>query len=211
MLVMIDNYDSFTWNLMQMIGTLEPDLKLFRNDEISLEQLEALHPDGLLISPGPGRPEDAGEILHMIRAFAGRIPILGICLGHQAICQAYGATITYAKTLMHGKRSVIDFDERCPLFASLSAPCTVGRYHSLAAEASSLPDSLQCTARSEDGEIMAVMDQDNDVYGLQFHPESILSDQGFCMLSAFVDLVHQRARSRQPDPDRNSCQLEPAC
>lgn len=196
MLLMIDNYDSFTWNLIQMLGKYEPDIRCVRNDEKLVAELLAMQPDGLILSPGPGRPEDAGDLLAIIEAFKGKIPILGICLGHQALCQVYGAKIGYAKTLMHGKRSEIAFDDKSPLFQTIQKPCLVGRYHSLAADKASLPDSLAVTAKTQDGEIMAVSDEASQVYGLQFHPESILTDQGEAMLEAFVALVNQQ--SQQP-------------
>lgn len=189
MIAMIDNYDSFTWNLIQMLGVFHPDLQVFRNDELCAAELSALNPDGIVISPGPGRPEDAGNTLSILEHFIGKVPILGICLGHQAICHVYGATITYAKSLFHGKRSAIAFDESCPLFEDVLSPCLVGRYHSLAAARSTLPSSLKVIAETEDGEIMGVMDPENHVYGLQFHPESILTEQGAAMLHSFVNLV----------------------
>lgn len=192
MVVLIDNYDSFSYNLYQLVGSLQPEIKVIRNDEMTPEEVEKLHPDHLILSPGPGRPENAGICKNVIRHFAGKVPILGVCLGHQAICQVYGATVSYAKQLMHGKQSTITLTPgscRHPsLFAGLAGQITVGRYHSLAAEPETLPDLLIPTAVTEDGEIMAVQHRDYPVYGLQFHPESILTPEGPKMLESFLNI-----------------------
>ena len=189
MILLIDNYDSFSYNLYQMIGSISPDIKVVRNDEITIAEIEALAPDKIILSPGPGRPEDAGICEDAVRAFCGKIPILGICLGHQAICEAFGAKITYAGKLMHGKQSEISADEDCVIFRGLGGRVKGARYHSLAADPETMPPELQITAAADDGEIMAVKHRDYDVYGLQFHPESILTPQGKKMLENFIRSV----------------------
>lgn len=188
MIVLIDNYDSFSYNLYQLIGQLNPDIKVIRNDDLTVEKLEGLHPDHLIISPGPGRPSDAGICEQAIRYFEGKIPILGVCLGHQAICEVYGGTITYAGELMHGKQSVAALDRETPLFKGLPETVDVGRYHSLALDPDTLPDDLRVLARTDDGEIMAVAHKDYPTYGLQFHPESILTPTGPMMVENFLKL-----------------------
>ncbi len=185
MILLIDNYDSFAYNLVQMMGQLDPDIRVFRNDSITLEQIEALAPDRLVLSPGPGRPADAGICLEVVRRFAGIIPILGVCLGHQAICEAFGATVSYAKTLMHGKQSEISLNQTCPLFAGLPAKIRGARYHSLAVLEETLPDELLVMARSDDGEVMAIQHKEKALFGVQFHPESILTPQGSVILENF--------------------------
>ena len=178
MILLIDNYDSFSYNVYQMIGSVNPDMKVVRNDELTIEEIEALSPSHIVISPGPGKPRDAGICEEVIRHFQDRVPILGICLGHQAICEVYGATITYARELMHGKQSVATLDQDSRLFAGMERQITVARYHSLAADPDTLPDCLQVTATTEDGEVMAVQHREYPVYGVQFHPESVLTPQG---------------------------------
>ena len=187
MIVLVDNYDSFSYNLYQMVGSLYPDIKVVRNDAISVDELIGLQPEGIIISPGPGRPEDAGVCVDAIRRLDGSVPILGVCLGHQAICTAYGGTVSYAKRLMHGKTSRVDVDNSCPMFHEMERQITVGRYHSLVAVETDLPDELIVVARSADGEIMAVRHRDKPVYGLQFHPESILTPDGNMVLRNFVE------------------------
>ena len=187
MIVLVDNYDSFSYNLYQMVGSLYPDIKVVRNDAISVDELIGLQPEGIIISPGPGRPEDAGVCVDAIRRLDGSVPILGVCLGHQAICTAYGGTVSYAKRLMHGKTSRVDVDKSCPMFHEMERQITVGRYHSLVAVETDLPDELIVVARSADGEIMAVRHRDKPVYGLQFHPESILTPDGHMVLRNFVE------------------------
>lgn len=186
MILLIDNYDSFSYNLYQLIGAITPDINVIRNDELSISEIEALNPDKIIISPGPGRPKDAGLCLEIISYFSGKVPILGICLGHQSICEAFGATITYAKQLMHGKQSTIHVDTTSPLFYHLSDDILAARYHSLAVEPSTIPQTLIVTAHTNDGEIMAVKHKEHETYGLQFHPESILTPQGKIILSNFL-------------------------
>ncbi|MDO4317641.1 MAG: aminodeoxychorismate/anthranilate synthase component II [Lachnospiraceae bacterium] len=186
MILLIDNYDSFSYNLYQLIGTLEPNIRVIRNDALTVAEMEALEPQAIVISPGPGRPADAGRCIEAIRTLGGRIPILGVCLGHQAICEAYGASVSYAKELMHGKQSDVRLDVFCPLFSGLPEVVPVARYHSLAALEATMPDCLKITARTEDGEIMAVAHREFPVYGMQFHPESILTPDGEKMLKNFL-------------------------
>lgn len=186
MILLIDNYDSFSYNLYQLAGSINPDIRVIRNDSLPLAAIEALRPDRLLLSPGPGRPSGAGICTAAAAYFAGKIPILGICLGHQAICEAFGAALDYARTLMHGKQSDITLDTGCPIFAGLPRTIKGARYHSLTAAEASLPRELVVTARSEDGEIMAVRHRAHEVYGLQFHPESILTPYGRTILENFL-------------------------
>ena len=187
MIVLIDNYDSFSYNLYQYIGELNPDIKVIRNDEMTVEEIEKLNPERIILSPGPGRPEDAGVIVEVARTLGKKIPILGVCLGHQAICAAYGATVTYAKELMHGKQSTVTLDNDCPLFAGMGKKADVARYHSLAADAATIPDCLKITAITDDGEVMAVQHKEYPIYGVQFHPESILTPEGKTMLRNFIE------------------------
>lgn len=188
MTILIDNYDSFSYNLYQLVGAINPDIKVIRNDEYTCEEIEAMKPDHIIISPGPGRPSDAGMCEDAVKYFAGKVPILGVCLGHQAICEAYGATVTYAKKLMHGKMSMADVDLNCRLFRGLQGKIQVARYHSLAAADENFPECLEVTARTEDGEIMAVKHRDYEVYGVQFHPESILTPKGKVILGNFLGI-----------------------
>jgi anthranilate synthase component 2 len=187
MILLIDNYDSFSYNLYQCIGALNPDIRVVRNNRISLSEIVVLRPSHIVISPGPGKPADAGICEDLIRSFTGHIPILGICLGHQALCEAFGAVVSYAKTLMHGKASPITLDRRCPLFAGLPETIQGARYHSLAAYEDTIPPALRISARSDDGEIMGVQHREAPVYGLQFHPESILTPQGGKILENFLN------------------------
>lgn len=188
MILLIDNYDSFSYNLYQMIGTIEPDIKVIRNDAMSVAEIEALNPSAIIISPGPGRPEDAGVCIDVIKELKGKFPILGVCLGHQSICAAYGATVTYAKKLMHGKQSVTDLDTNCDLFKGLQSKELVARYHSLAADENTMPDTLEIVGKTEDGEIMAVKGKGIPLYGVQFHPESVLTPNGYKMLENFIKI-----------------------
>ena len=187
MVLLIDNYDSFSYNLYQYVGELEPNIKVIRNDGMTVEEIRALNPDRIILSPGPGRPEDAGIIIDVVKQLGGEIPILGVCLGHQAICAAFGATITYAKQLMHGKQSDVDFDKTCPIFKHCPENAPVARYHSLAADAQTIPDCLKVTARTTDGEVMSVQHRSLPIYGVQFHPESIMTPDGKTMLSDFIN------------------------
>lgn len=185
MILLIDNYDSFAYNLYQLIGEIEPDIRVIRNDEMSVQQIRDLNPDHIILSPGPGRPEEAGSIIDVVKTIHD-IPILGVCLGHQAICAAFGATVTYAKELMHGKQSDVKFDVRCPLFKNCPESAPVARYHSLAADADTIPEELQITALAADGEVMAVQHKEYPIYGVQFHPESIMTPNGKQMLKNFI-------------------------
>jgi len=185
MLLMIDNYDSFTYNLVQYFGELEQQVEVFRNDEITVEKIEALRPKHLVISPGPCTPNEAGVSIAAIRHFAGKIPILGVCLGHQAIGQAFGGKVVHAKQVMHGKTSAITHEGE-GVFQRLPSPFLATRYHSLVIERGSLPDDLLITATSEDDEIMGVRHRSLPVEGVQFHPESILTEQGHALLANFL-------------------------
>jgi len=186
MLLMIDNYDSFTYNLVQYFGELGQAVKVFRNDAISLADIAALKPDYLVISPGPCAPAQAGISLAAIREFAGKIPLLGVCLGHQAIGEAFGGRVVYAQRLMHGKVSPVHHTD-VGAFRGLPNPLSCTRYHSLAIERNSLPDDLQITAWTDDGEIMGVRHKRLAVEGVQFHPESILTERGHDMLNNFIE------------------------
>ena len=186
MILLIDNYDSFSYNLYQLIGEIEPDIKVIRNDEMTVDEIRGLSPDRIILSPGPGRPEDAGIIIDVVKDLKDIFPILGVCLGHQAICAAFGASITYAKQLMHGKQSDAKLDLGSPLFKGCPETAPVARYHSLAAEKETVPDCLKVTAVTSDGEIMAVQHRDHPVFGVQFHPESIMTPDGKTMLRNFI-------------------------
>ena len=186
MILLIDNYDSFSYNVYQLVGSVDSGIKVIRNDEFTVEQIEEFDLSHIIISPGPGKPSDAGVCEDVIRHFAGKIPILGICLGHQAICEVYGATVTYAKELMHGKQSVAELDNGSVLFAGMKKQITVARYHSLAADPDTMPDELKVTATTEDGEIMAVEHTKFPVYGVQFHPESVLTPEGRKIIENFL-------------------------
>lgn len=192
MILLIDNYDSFSYNLYQLVGELEPDMQVIRNDEMTVEQIRNMSPDRILLSPGPGRPEDAGVIIRVVKELGKEIPILGVCLGHQAICAAFGATVTYAKKLMHGKQSQVHFDTESPLFVGLPQERLVARYHSLAVDPHTLPDCLQVIATTTEGEIMGVQHREYPIYGVQFHPESIMTSDGKAMLQNFIreDIHH---------------------
>ncbi|WP_407313585.1 anthranilate synthase component II [Desulfosporosinus sp. SB140] len=186
MILLIDNYDSFSYNLYQLIGSINPDIQVIRNDELSIAEIETLAPEAIILSPGPGRPADAGVCVESSRYFAGKIPVFGVCLGHQSICEAFGATVSYAQELMHGKPSKIIIDNDCPLFKGLPETIQGARYHSLAAIEDTMPTELNVIARSRDGEIMAVKHRDFEVYGVQFHPESILTPQGRTIVENFL-------------------------
>jgi len=185
-LLMIDNYDSFTYNIVQYFGELGAEVEVFRNDEITIEQIAAKNPDRLVVSPGPCSPLEAGISVAAIQYFAGKLPILGVCLGHQSIGAAFGGNIIRAQELMHGKTSVITSTQR-GVFAGLPKQFTVNRYHSLAIEKSSIPDVLDVTAWSDDGEIMGVRHKTLAIEGVQFHPESILTEHGHALLQTFLD------------------------
>jgi anthranilate synthase component 2 len=190
MLLMIDNYDSFTFNLVQYFGELGADVKVFRNDEVSVQEIEALSPSHLVISPGPCTPNEAGITLDAIERLAGRVPILGVCLGHQAIGQAFGGKVVRAKQVMHGKVSQISHDGK-GVFASLPPDFAATRYHSLVVERDSLPSCLEVSARSDDGEIMGLRHRSLAVEGVQFHPEALLTEHGHRMLENFIRRAKQ--------------------
>jgi len=188
MILIIDNYDSFSYNLYQYVGMLNSDVKVIKNDEMTLKEIEKLNPSHLIFSPGPGRPADAGITEAAVKYFKGKMPILGVCLGHQAICEAFGATITYAKTLMHGKTSDVQIANGSPIFRGLPPVMQAARYHSLIADKSTLPDELLVIAEDEDGQVMGVKHYDCHLYGLQFHPESILTKNGQKIIANFLSL-----------------------
>jgi anthranilate synthase/aminodeoxychorismate synthase-like glutamine amidotransferase len=188
MILVIDNYDSFTYNLVQYLGELGADVRVRRNDEVTVEEVEAMHPEKILISPGPGRPEDAGVTMDVIRRFAPTTPLLGVCLGHQAIGMVYGGTVCRATAPMHGKTSTVVHDGK-GVFSGLTAPIQAGRYHSLIISNENVPAELEVAARTkEDGTIMAVRHRKYPVHGVQFHPESVLTEEGKRILRNFLDL-----------------------
>ena len=186
MILLIDNYDSFSYNLYQLIGSINPDIKVVRNDKITIKEIEQMNPEKIVISPGPKAPKDAGICLEVIRYFAGKIPMLGICLGHQCIGEAFGATVSYAKKICHGKQSLINHDGT-GLFKGIDSPIKIARYHSLAIVKETVPDCLIVTATTDDGEIMAIRHRDYDITGLQFHPESIYTEHGKKIIENFVN------------------------
>ena len=192
MLLMIDNYDSFTYNLVQYFGELGQEVRVYRNDQIALAQIEELAPDHIVISPGPCTPNEAGISMDLIRSYAGQFPILGVCLGHQSIGQAFGGNIVHAKALMHGKTSMIHHQGR-GVFRGLPSPFRATRYHSLVVERESLPDCLEVTAWTEDGDIMGLRHKDLPVEGVQFHPESILTEHGHALLKNFLEIPGKTA------------------
>lgn len=195
MIALIDNYDSFSYNLYQLLASAGAELEVFRNDALSVDELAALRPEAVVLSPGPGRPADAGICEDVVRGLSGVAPILGVCLGHQAICEALGATVTYAPQIMHGKSSLAQVDRTCPLFARVESPTRVGRYHSLVADDATLPACLRVVARTDDGEVMAVQHAEHPTFGLQFHPESILTADGRAMAEGFLEVVRTFARA----------------
>ncbi len=188
-ILLIDNFDSFSYNLYQLIGGICPDIEVIRNSEKTVFEIEKMEPRAIIISPGPGRPSNAGVCIDVIKYFKGKIPILGICLGHQAICEAFGGKITYAKTIMHGKTSEISIDTEAPIFKGLSQQIKVARYHSLVAENDSLPEELIITAKCKDETIMGVRHSKYDIFGLQFHPESVLTPDGKKMAENFLEIL----------------------
>ena len=187
MILLIDNYDSFSYNLYQLIGSINPDIKVVRNDQMTIEEIRALKPERIILSPGPGFPKDAGICIEAAKELGKEIPIFGVCLGHQAICEAFGATVSYASQLMHGKQSMVTLDADCPIFKGMKKTIPAARYHSLAAVRETMPKGLKITAETEDGEIMGVMHRDYLIYGVQFHPESILTPDGYEILKNFCD------------------------
>ena len=189
MILLIDNYDSFSYNLYQLIGTINPDIKVIRNDELTVTQIAALAPSHIVLSPGPGRPENAGVIMEVATTLGPKIPTLGVCLGHQAICAAYGATVSYAQRLMHGKQSEVLLNTQCPLFQGLPEKTPVARYHSLSVVENTLPESLQVVSRTtDDQEVMAIAHRNFPLFGVQFHPESVMTPRGLEMLRNFLEL-----------------------
>nr|WP_315433178.1 aminodeoxychorismate/anthranilate synthase component II [uncultured Stomatobaculum sp.] len=186
MILLIDNYDSFSYNLYQLIGSLVGEMDVVRNDALTVEEIAAKRPEAIILSPGPGRPEDAGVTVEVIQKLGGQIPLLGVCLGEQAMCLALGGKVGYAKALMHGKQSVAKLDTDSVLFRGLPEEVAVARYHSLAAIEETLPEELRVTARTADGEIMAVEHKTKAMYGVQFHPESILTPEGTEMVKNFL-------------------------
>ena len=189
MILLIDNYDSFTYNLYQYMGIFTDEIKVVRNDKITIEQIEEINPEKIVLSPGPKSPKDAGICLDVVKHFAGKKPILGICLGHQTIGEAFGATVSYAKKIFHGKQSTIDHDGT-GIFQGINSPIKVARYHSLAIIEETMPDCLMVTAKTEDGEIMAVKHKEFPVIGLQFHPESIYTEHGKKMIENFINNIN---------------------
>lgn len=187
MILLIDNYDSFSYNLYQLIGELNTDIKVVRNDELTCSEILKLSPSHIIISPGPGRPSDAGICEELVKTVKGVIPLLGVCLGHQAICEAFGAEIVYAKQLMHGKKSTIEFDPASPIFRNISSSFEVARYHSLAANEKDFPEELKITAWTKDHEIMACEHKEYPIFGLQFHPESILTQNRKILMQNFLN------------------------
>lgn len=192
MILLIDNYDSFSYNLYQLIGSMEPDVRVVRNDAVTPAEIRTLAPEAVILSPGPGKPEDAGICVEAVKELSGQVPILGVCLGHQAICTAFGATVSYAGTLMHGKQSRTTLDQGCRLFEGCPEVIPVARYHSLAVIEDTLPPELKAVAWAEDGEVMAVRHVRQDVYGLQFHPESIMTPDGARILKNFLNIAKGR-------------------
>ena len=186
MILLIDNYDSFSYNVYQLLGAVFSNIKVIRNDEMSVDEITELEPSHIVISPGPGRPSEAGICEEIIKTLAGNIPILGICLGHQAICEVFGGEVTYANQLMHGKQSTIEIDNTSKLFYGLEPDMVVARYHSLAANPLTMPVELKVTAQTSDGEVMAVEHTKYPIYGVQFHPESVLTPEGKKIIENFL-------------------------
>ena len=203
MILLIDNYDSFVYNLYQFIAVEDPDVRLVRNDRITPEGALSMEPDAIVISPGPGKPSDAGVCIELIRQLKGRIPILGVCLGHQAIGEAFGATVTHASRLMHGKTSLLTDVADDIIFKGIKKPVQVARYHSLSVQESTLPEELEVTARSDDGELMAMRHREYPIYGLQFHPESVMTPDGSAMIRNFLEAAGTAVNgSIDQKPDR---------
>ena len=198
MIYLIDNYDSFSYNLYQLIGEVDPAIEVLRNDALTVEELEEKNPEAVILSPGPGRPAAAGISEEVALKLSGKVPILGVCLGHQAICEAFGGTVGYAKELMHGKSSLVKVDEQSPLFKGLPAKVRVARYHSLAADEGSLPECLQVVSRADDGEVMAVQHAEFPTFGVQFHPESILTPDGRAMIENFLAIATKKYTAVAP-------------
>ena len=192
MILLIDNYDSFVYNLYQFIAVEDPDVRLVRNDRITPEEVLDMKPDAIVISPGPGKPSGAGICIELIRKLKGEVPILGICLGHQAIGEAFGAKVTHAARLMHGKTSILEVAADDAMFNGIERPIQVARYHSLSVLEQTLPDELEVTARSREGEIMAMRHREYPIFGLQFHPESVMTPDGAAMIHNFLSVVRKK-------------------
>lgn len=197
MILLIDNYDSFVYNLYQIIGQCNSDIKVVRNDELEIEDIRNMSPTHIVLSPGPGKPSDAGICEKIVKKLGSSIPILGVCLGHQAICEVYGATVTYAQTLMHGKQSLVNVNTNSVLYRDMSDEIRVARYHSLAVDKMTIPDELKITGMSDDGEVMSIEHTKYPVYGVQYHPESILTPQGKQIIKNFLNIT-----SKLNDMDR---------
>lgn len=188
MILLIDNYDSFSYNLVQLAGSINPDIKVMRNDALTVADIEALRPSHIILSPGPGYPKDAGICEDVVLRLSGKVPILGVCLGHQGICEAFGAEICHARQLMHGKNSTLNIDTESPIFTGLPNHIDAARYHSLIAKDSTIPSCLKVIATDLIGEVMAVQHVTFPTYGLQFHPESILTPKGRVIMKNFLNL-----------------------
>lgn len=188
MILLIDNYDSFSYNLFQLVGTINEDIKVIRNDEMTVDEIRSLAPSHIILSPGPKRPKDAGVCIDVVKGLGSEMKILGVCLGHQSICEAYGGVVGYAKNLMHGKQSRCEVDNTSKLFKGLPNSTDVARYHSLSADEAALPDCLKITAKTDDGEIMAIEHKEYNVFGVQFHPESIMTPNGIDILRNFLEV-----------------------
>ncbi len=189
MILLIDNYDSFSYNLYQLIGGFNREIKVVRNDKITIEEIRELCPQAIFLSPGPGHPENAGICVEVIKKLGSEFPIFGVCLGHQAICHAYGGKVSYASKLMHGKSSMTKIDTTCEIFSGMESEIEVARYHSLSAVNSEMPDCLKIIAQTENGDIMAVKHKEYNVYGVQFHPESVLTPQGHKIMKNFLEVI----------------------
>ncbi|MFI3225969.1 MAG: aminodeoxychorismate/anthranilate synthase component II [Clostridia bacterium] len=187
MILLIDNYDSFSYNVYQLIGSFRPDIKVVRNDEMTVDEIAQENFDAIFLSPGPKHPKDAGVCIEVVQKLGGKVQIFGICLGHQAICEAYGGVVSYASKLMHGKTSKATLDNSAKIFANMDSTMTVARYHSLSAMRDEMPDCLQIIAESDDGDIMAIKHKEYEVYGVQFHPESVLTPEGHKIVKNFLE------------------------
>lgn len=189
MILLIDNYDSFVYNLYQAIGQVNPDIQVIRNDEITISEIDTMNPTHIILSPGPGHPKDAGICQEVVKAFKGKLPILGVCLGHQVICEAFGGQVTYASEIVHGEARQAHIANGSALFKGLAPIIQIGRYHSLSAERKTLPDELYIIAENERNEVMAIKHRDYEIYGVQFHPESILTPNGQRMIENFLQIT----------------------
>ncbi len=188
MILLIDNYDSFSYNLYQLAGSINSDIKVIRNDELSVDEIDRLNPSHIILSPGPGRPSNAGVCEEVVKRLGEKYPMLGVCLGHQAICEALGGKISHARELMHGKSSVVTIDTQCRIFRGMKEREIVARYHSLIADRDFIPNCLNIISADDNGEIMAVAHKSLDIFGLQFHPESILTDSGLTIMKNFLSI-----------------------